>query len=108
MLAKTLIFASLVSPFVFASPLMAAPVDQPLGYAIESASANAAQQEKVNINQATAEQLARVLRGVGMARAQAIIELREKLGGFKDIEDLLQVRGLGVKVLEDNKDRIEL
>lgn len=108
MLAKTLIFASLVSPFVFASPLMAAPVDQTLGSAIESASANAAQQEKVNINQATAEQLARVLRGVGMARAQAIIELREKLGGFKDIEDLLQVRGLGVKVLEDNKDRIEL
>lgn len=111
MLAKTLIFASIVSPFVFASPLMAAPSNSLTGTVVANALATASaatQQEKVNINQANAEQLARVLRGVGVARAQAIIELREKLGGFKDIEDLLQVRGLGVKVLEDNKDRIEL
>lgn len=111
MLAKTLIFASMVSPFVLASPIMAAPSDSLTNKVVANALATASaasQHAKVNINQATAEQLARGLRGVGAARAQAIIELREKLGGFKDIEDLLQVRGLGVKVLEDNKDRIEL
>lgn len=111
MLAKTLIFASMVSPFVFASPVMAVPSDSLTSAIVATAlttATPATQQEKININQANAEQLARVLKGVGSARAQAIIELREKLGGFKDIEDLLQVRGLGVKVLEDNKDRIEL
>ena len=111
MLAKTLIFASMVSPFVFASPVMAVPSDSLTSAIVATAlttATAATQQEKININQANAEQLARALKGVGNARAQAIIELREKLGGFKDIEDLLQVRGLGVKVLEDNKDRIEL
>lgn len=110
MLAKKLIFASLITPLMFASPsVIAAPSNLLSGAAtVIATTTTAVQQEKVNINQASAEQLARVLRGVGMARAQAIIELREKLGGFKDIEDLLQVRGLGVKVLEDNKDRIEL
>ena len=111
MLAKTLIFASLVSPFVLATPVMAAPLGSltsMLGASSSATASAASQHEKVNINQASAEQLARGLRGVGAARAKAIIELREKLGGFKDIEDLLQVRGLGVKVLEDNKERIEL
>lgn len=111
MLAKTLIFASLVTTLVIANPVIAMP-DNMLGGASSihgvSTTTTVVQQEKVNINHASAEQLARVLRGVGMARAQAIIELREKLGGFKDIEDLLQVRGLGVKMLEDNRDRIEL
>ena len=96
MLRKTLMFASLLSPLVFATPLMAEVSDTP-----QTRNAEVAQQ--ININQATAEQLAAALRGVGLARAQAIIELREQLGGFTDIEQLLQVRGLGVRVLEQNQ-----
>lgn len=64
--------------------------------------------EKVNINTATAEQLAAALRGVGLARAEAIVKLREELGRFTDVEQLLQVRGLGPKVLNDNRDKITL
>ncbi|RUO38404.1 competence protein ComE [Aliidiomarina shirensis] len=66
------------------------------------------QSKKVNINSASAEELAAALRGVGKARAQAIIKLREELGQFTDVEQLLQVRGLGVKVLNDNREKITL
>lgn len=101
MLRKTLMFASLISPLVFATPLMAETLQDPV-------KASAEKVATVNINQATAEQLASGLHGVGMVRAKAIIELRDKLGGFTDIEQLLQVRGLGVRVLENNQDRITL
>ncbi|RUO31716.1 hypothetical protein CWE12_01580 [Aliidiomarina sedimenti] len=102
MLYKTLMFASLLTPMAFTAPALAEPW-QPA-----QAQAEAAQQAKVNINHASAEQLAQALRGVGMARAQAIIELRERLGGFTEIEQLLQVKGLGIRTLENNKDKIEL
>ncbi|TRW50524.1 helix-hairpin-helix domain-containing protein [Aliidiomarina halalkaliphila] len=67
-----------------------------------------ATQETVNINRASVEELAAKLRGVGLARARAIIELRESLGGFTDVDQLLQVRGLGIKVLNENRERIIL
>ena len=50
----------------------------------------------VNINTASVEELTR-LPGVGPARAQAIVELRTKMNGFKSTEDLMRVRGIGRK-----------
>ena len=52
----------------------------------------------VNVNTATGEQLAQ-LPGIGGAKAQAILETRERLGGFDAIEDLLEVKGIGEKAL---------
>ncbi|MCS6797821.1 MAG: ComEA family DNA-binding protein [Myxococcota bacterium] len=49
----------------------------------------------VNVNTASAEELER-LPGIGPARAAAILELRQRLGGrFRTVEDLLRVRGIG-------------
>ena len=48
----------------------------------------------VNLNTASAEELS-LLPGVGPSRARAIIELRQQRGGFKRIEDLLEVKGIG-------------
>jgi competence protein ComEA len=48
----------------------------------------------VNLNTASAEDLS-LLPGVGPARARAIIELRQQRGGFKRVEDLLEVKGIG-------------
>ena len=48
----------------------------------------------VNVNTANAEELS-LLPGVGPARARAIIELRQQRGGFKRVEDLLEVMGIG-------------
>jgi competence protein ComEA len=51
---------------------------------------------QVNINAATAEQLEE-LPGVGPKTAARIVEYRQKNGGFKKVEDLMNVRGLGEK-----------
>lgn len=62
----------------------------------------------VNINTADAETLAAELKGVGLARAQAIIEYRESVGPYRSPEDLLEVAGVGPKVLELNKGNIRV
>ena len=50
----------------------------------------------LNLNTATLEQLER-LPGVGPATAKRILEYRQKSGGFKKIEELMNVRGIGEK-----------
>ena len=48
----------------------------------------------VNLNTATVEEL-QLLPGIGEARARAVIAVRKQRGGFKSLEDLLQVKGIG-------------
>lgn len=55
---------------------------------------------RVNINQASKEEL-ETLPGIGPAKAQAILDFREENGSFKEVEDLLQVNGIGEKTLEN-------
>jgi competence protein ComEA len=62
----------------------------------------------VNLNSADASTLAKELDGVGPAKAQAIVEYRQKNGPFKSAEDLLKVEGIGGKVLEQNRSNIRL
>jgi len=50
----------------------------------------------VNLNTATAEQLA-TIPGVGPKMAERIIDYRQKNGGFKKVEDLMNVSGVGEK-----------
>jgi len=61
--------------------------------------------EKVNINQATIDEL-QTLQGIGPAEAAAIIAYREENGPFEKIEDLLNVSGIGEKSLEKIKEQI--
>ncbi len=56
--------------------------------------AHASEDDPVYLNDATVDDLRR-LPGVGEKRALAILELRRKLGRFKQIEDLLRVKGIG-------------
>jgi len=53
----------------------------------------------VNLNSATAEEL-RLLPGVGRARADAILAIRKRRGGFKSLDELTQVKGIGKAMLE--------
>lgn len=59
----------------------------------------------VNINTASAAELA-TISGIGPAKAQAIIDHREKNGQFKTVDDLKLVRGIGDKMLEQLRPQI--
>ncbi|WP_085246863.1 ComEA family DNA-binding protein [Gilliamella mensalis] len=63
---------------------------------------------QVNINTATAEELTKVLTGIGMSKAQKIIEYREKLGPFVSVEQLKEVAGIGQATLDKNAGKIIL
>ncbi len=60
----------------------------------------------VNINNADAETLAERLVGVGLTRAQAIVQYREKHGRFYSAEELSAVTGVGMATVLKNADRI--
>jgi competence protein ComEA len=60
---------------------------------------------KIELNSATAQELA-ILPGIGMKKAEAIVEYRKTNGPFASAEDLLQVRGVGEKLLEKIKPMI--
>ena len=58
--------------------------------------APAASKPAINLNAATIDQL-ETLPGIGRKTAERIIEYRTKSGGFKRIEDLMNVKGIGEK-----------
>jgi competence protein ComEA len=61
---------------------------------------------KVNINTADASELEYALLGIGPTKAQAIVEYRASNGPFRSMDELVQVKGIGLKTLEQNRDLI--
>ena len=61
-----------------------------------SAAAKATASAPLNLNTATASQL-ESLPGIGARTAALIVEYRQKNGGFKKVEELMNVRGVGEK-----------
>jgi competence protein ComEA len=62
----------------------------------------------VNINTADAEKLSAELKGIGLAKAQAIVEYRKKYGPFKSPDDLTLVKGIGERTVELNRENIKV
>jgi len=56
----------------------------------------------VDLNTATKEELI-ALPGIGPAKAQAILDYRKSNGGFKSVEELKDVKGIGAKRFEKLK-----
>ncbi len=56
--------------------------------------------EKINLNAATQDVLD-TLPGIGPKKVEAIIETRERMGGFRSVEDILNVNGIGEKLLDE-------
>ncbi len=57
----------------------------------------------VNVNTADAETISEELRGVGLTKAQAIVEYRETHGPFQNPDDLTLVSGIGERTVEINR-----
>lgn len=64
-------------------------------------------QTKVNLNKASIEQLS-TLKGIGIKKAEAIVEYRSTYGKFKSVDDLLNVSGIGEKFIAKNKMYLEI
>ena len=63
---------------------------------------------KVNINDADVEILATGLTGVGPKIAQRIVDYRNANGPFSSIEQLTEVKGIGIKIIEKNRDELSI
>ena len=62
----------------------------------------------VNINTASAQQIADALDGIGIAKAEAIVAYRNAKGPFKTRHGLLAVKGIGEATVERNAEKISI
>jgi|GEM_PF-5791251 len=62
----------------------------------------------VNINSADVETLTSQLKGIGPGKAAEIVKYREKFGPFREVEDIVLVKGIGWKTMEANREVIRL
>ena len=60
----------------------------------------------VNVNTADAETISAELQGVGLTKANAIVEYREEHGPFRSANDLAEVKGIGQRTIEINQGNI--
>lgn len=75
-----------------------------LASAIAAASISSSFAEMVNINKADAETIAKNLKGIGLSKAEAIVKYRKDNGKFKTVDELMNVKGIGEKTIEKNRD----
>lgn len=80
----------------------AAPAGGDVGAAV-----GAAPPQPINLNTATVDQLDE-LDGVGPATAQKILAWRQEHGGFRSVDDLKQISGIGPKRFEALKDKVRM
>ena len=64
--------------------------------------------QPVNVNTAGAEEIAEALKGIGMSKAAAIVDYRNTNGKFKHIDELINVKGIGIRTVDINREYILL
>lgn len=62
----------------------------------------------VNINTADAQTLAANIVGVGEKKALAIVNFREEHGPFKSVDEMTQVKGIGLKLIDNNRENLTI
>jgi len=62
----------------------------------------------VQINNADADSIASALKGIGPSKAAAIVKYREEFGPFESLEELKNVKGIGQKIIDSNREDIKL
>lgn len=97
-----------VIPALVAAAVLALPLTIQAAPATNAAATTQQQTTTVNINQATAEELAAKLQGIGMSKAVAIVEYRKKVGKFVSVDQLAEVKGIGKATIDQNRPNIKL
>jgi competence protein ComEA len=64
--------------------------------------------QPVNVNTANAEEISEALKGIGISKAEAIVTYRNEHGEFKHIDELVNVKGIGVRTVDINREYILL
>ena len=64
--------------------------------------------QPVNVNSASAEEIAEALKGVGMSKAEAIVSYRSENGQFKHVDELVNVKGIGIRTVDIYREYILL
>ena len=64
--------------------------------------------QPVNVNSASAEEIAEALKGVGLSKAEAIVDYRNANGKFKHVDELVNVKGIGIRTVDINREFILL
>lgn len=64
--------------------------------------------EPVNVNTATAEEISENLKGIGPSKARSIVAYREANGAFLHVDELVNVKGIGIKTIDQNRGMILL
>lgn len=72
-----------------------------------SAAGASAEQTTIDLNTASVAQL-NELSGIGNAKAQAIVEYRDKNGPFESVDDLRNVKGIGDKLLAQLRSQLSV
>jgi competence protein ComEA len=88
--------AILLSFFVMSMPLQAESLP----------TNNSKNPQKIDLNKADLSGLTGSFKGIGKKRAEAIIAYRDSHQGFKSIEELAEVRGLGQHFMETNREQL--
>lgn len=103
MMTVVAMLLSLMVVFSF-SPAMAASKDNKQQVATEESKAEVS--AKVNINTADVEELT-TIPGIGPKTAEAIVAYRNDNGQFKKVDDLIEVKGIGAKKLEQIRSYVQ-
>ncbi|WP_320109425.1 ComEA family DNA-binding protein [Alkalimarinus alittae] len=78
------------------------PAQNAFAAKVEATHAVSVETGKININSADAHTLASSIKGIGLKKAQAIVDFRESNGPFVNIQDLVSVKGIGEKTVAKN------
>ena len=70
--------------------------------------ANAWAADPVNVNTASAEEISQSLKGIGLSKAQSIVAYREAHGAFEHADELVNVKGIGIRTVDQNRGLILL
>ena len=59
--------------------------------------------EPVDVNTASAEEISESLKGIGLSKAKRIVAYREANGTFVHADELVNVKGIGIKTIDKNR-----